>query len=365
MDEIRQIEKEVSPGWKDFYDKALAWNINSSEKDTEALIQSAVKYFHPAIPDKGYKPSFLSIDEASKLVLDGIVLGDMAGCPYEGMSVEVRTGYYTPADYKKMPFLLDNSSHFTDDSVMSVAIYKGAHIIRNLREPMSLNNGNDIRIYSESMKQLAKRFPSAGYGSWFCEWALCRGDTDESYKSFGNGSAMRSGVIGAMFADRTVDDVIRQSALSALPTHSHPEGIKAAVTTSVAVYLGLHGISKDKIVDYMTKLYLDNDYDRRAVRPDTDMEQLTRHMVYTISVKSQVTMPEVIINLRNSDSYESCIRNVFRYSCDADTVGAISGGIAAAIYKNTDVDGLDAEKKADDELMQIFKQTDGILFPSW
>lgn len=333
----------------DFYSKALSWTDHSDDEETNCLIESAIKYFMPEIGQEQYVPSALSVEESSRLVLHGIVLGDMAGCPYEGVSVEIRTGYYKPSDYKTIPFFIEGTSHFTDDSVMSAAIYKAA---LDIRQNDITKSPDAVSIYAESMKRFAKKFPSAGYGSAFSEWAL--GPEPEFYKSFGNGSAMRSGVIGALFSDCTIEEVIRQAVLSALPTHSHPEGIKAAVVASIAVYMGLHNISKEKVIAYMTRLYLDNEYDPRTVRPDSPMHLLTSRKVYTISVKSQVTMPEVIVNLRNCDSYESCIRNAFRYPCDADTVDAISGGIAAAVYGNTDVKGINTEETADKALAQIF-----------
>ncbi|MGE0550937.1 MAG: ADP-ribosylglycohydrolase family protein [Kofleriaceae bacterium] len=51
--------------------------------------------------------------------------------------------------------------------------------------------------------------------------------------SCGNGGAMRAAPIGAYFADR-LDDVAPHAALSAAPTHAHPDGIAGAIAIAVA-----------------------------------------------------------------------------------------------------------------------------------
>ena len=54
--------------------------------------------------------------------------------------------------------------------------------------------------------------------------------------SFGNGAAMRVAPIGAFFAD-DLDTVVKQAALSAMITHSHPEGIAGALAVALAAAL--------------------------------------------------------------------------------------------------------------------------------
>jgi ADP-ribosylglycohydrolase len=61
--------------------------------------------------------------------------------------------------------------------------------------------------------------------------ALFRGEG-----SFGNGSAMRVTPLGAYFAD-DLDAVVEQAQLSAVVTHSHPEGVAGAVAVAVAAAL--------------------------------------------------------------------------------------------------------------------------------
>jgi len=65
------------------------------------------------------------------------------------------------------------------------------------------------------------------------------------YHSWGNGAAMRVSPVGWAFA--TEDEVLRQARLSAAITHDHPEGIKGAQATALAVYLARTGAAKTMI----------------------------------------------------------------------------------------------------------------------
>ena len=53
---------------------------------------------------------------------------------------------------------------------------------------------------------------------------------------------------------------------------------------------------------------------------------------YRFEVSCQKSVPESIICFLDSDSFEDCIRNAISLGGDADTMGAIAGGIAEAYY---------------------------------
>ena len=67
----------------------------------------------------------------------------------------------------------------------------------------------------------------------------------QPYHSFENGSAMRVFPVG--FAYNTTDEVLEQSKRSAEVTHNHPEGIKGAQATALAVFMARHGTVKETI----------------------------------------------------------------------------------------------------------------------
>lgn len=76
-----------------------------------------------------------------------------------------------------------------------------------------------------------------------------------------------------------------------------------------------------------------NSPNTRPLNPEASIEEMQELAGIAVSLKSWITVPEAVINFNNSDNFESCMRNLLRYASDSDTVGAISGGVAAAFYK--------------------------------
>lgn len=85
------------------------------------------------------------------------------------------------------------------------------------------------------------------------------------YYSSGNGSAMRVSPVPG-FA-RPLEDCERLATLSAEITHNHPDGICGAQATAGAVYLALHGSTKDDIMNYVSRYY-EWDFCLDEIRPE-------------------------------------------------------------------------------------------------
>lgn len=223
----------------------------------------------------------------------GAIIGDIIGSPYE---------YRCP---KSTEFPLFNSrSKFTDDTVMTVAVADS--ILHN-------------RDYAEAFKEYGRRYPHAGYGGMFGGWL--RSDSSQPYNSFGNGSAMRVSPIG--YAFNSIEDVLREAERTALPTHNHPEGIKGAQATAMAIFLARTGSPKREIRSYIEsnfKYNLNRTLDK--IRP-----------AYRFDETCQGTVPEAIIAFLESTDYEDAIRKAISLGGDADTLACITGGIAEAYYK--------------------------------
>ena len=128
----------------------------------------------------------------------GAITGDTLGSTFE----------FYPMKTKKFE-LLEKNSHFTDDTVMTVAVAD------------SIMNGVP---YVESLQKWGRKYPRAGYGGWFRKWI--HQDDPKPYNSFGNGSAMRCSSIGWLLDDE--ESVLEEAKKSAEITHNHPEGIKGA-----------------------------------------------------------------------------------------------------------------------------------------
>lgn len=145
----------------------------------------------------------------------GAIAGDMIGSVYEHQRIKT----------KNFP-LFDPRCRFTDDTVLTVAVAQ------------AILTG---RPYRESMLEIGRRYPDAGYGSLFLRWLYS--DNPAPYNSWGNGAAMRVSPIG--FAFDTEAEVLDQARRSAEISHNHPEGIKGAQAAALAVFLARKIQKKD------------------------------------------------------------------------------------------------------------------------
>ena len=146
----------------------------------------------------------------------GAILGDIIGSPYE----------FDMGDKTKNFPLFTEESHFTDDTVMTLAIASAF-----LKIPTDATDEAIRREVTTHLQAWGVRYPHAGYGGMFRRWL--RSSDSKPYGSYGNGSAMRVSSVAWLFDD--LDTVRRMARLSAEVTHNHPEGIKGAEATASAI----------------------------------------------------------------------------------------------------------------------------------
>lgn len=231
-------------------------------------------------------------EQISLKKLLGAVAGDIVGSRFEWHATK----------NEAFEFFHPNC-HFTDDSVLTLAIAD------------ALLDGKN---YQQKILQFAQRYPDAGYGGRFRKWIQAGGG--KAYHSYGNGSAMRVSAIGWAFEEE--DQVIQEAEASATVTHNHPEGIKGAQATALAIFLARKGIDKDKI---MQKIVSQFQYDLNFT-----LDEIREN--YQFDVTCQGTVPAALVSFYESQSYEDAIRKAIALGGDADTLAAISGAVAEAYY---------------------------------
>ena len=209
----------------------------------------------------------------------GAILGDIVGSPYE----------FDHNNYKHKDFpLLSEKSHFTDDTVMTVAVARG----------LMAGQGDAQKTFAEvqhEMRRWGKVYPHAGYGGMFRRWL--HAENPKPYGSFGNGSAMRVSAAGWLFD--MLDKTLEMAKVTAEVTHNHPEGIKGAQATAAVIFLARTGHSKPEIKQYVEQTF---GYDLNRT---CDEIRPTYHHVETC----QETVPEAIIAFLESVSFEDALRN--------------------------------------------------------
>lgn len=232
----------------------------------------------------------------------GSILGDMIGAPYEG-----NKGSKT----KNFP-LFSRRSHFTDDSVMTIAVAEAL---------MKTTWKSDAKVKDAviaCMRQWGQKYPHAGYGNGFRHWLRSR--DPHPYYSYGNGSAMR--VSAAAWLGHTLKDVRRLARLSAEVTHNHPEGIKGAEATAAAIFLARTGSTKEEI-----RKYIEHEFAYDLSRSCAEIR-----LSYYHTTKCQKTVLEAITAFLAGNSFVDVIRTAVSLGGDTDTIACIAGGMAEAFY---------------------------------
>ena len=229
----------------------------------------------------------------------GAIIGDIVGSRFE----------WDNNRNKDFDFLT-HKCFFTDDSVMSLAIAKA---ILNCK-------GDYVNLSAQAiatMQSVGRPYPNCGYGGSFYNWMYS--SSPKPYGSYGNGAAMRVSACG--FAARSLEEAIALSKAVTEVTHNHPEGMKGAEATAVAVYMAKTGSSLLDIQDYINKHYYKIDFKLDDIR-DT----------YEFNETCQDTVPQALEAFFESTGFEDAIRNAISIGGDSDTLAAITGSVAEAYY---------------------------------
>ena len=224
----------------------------------------------------------------------GSIIGDIAGSAYEFAN-------YRAKDFQ--PFF-HQKARFTDDTVCTIAIAD------------ALLTGLDP---AATLRDWCRRYyDNGGWGQRFALWI---GDDEMGpYSSLGNGGAMRVSPAGLLA--ESVDDAIALANHATAITHNHPEGMRGAAATAVAIHLANTGKSSGDIreaigqrFDYNLSMTVDQ------IRPG-----------YRHSERAADTVPQALICALNATDFEDAIRNAISIGGDSDTIAAIAGGVAEALF---------------------------------
>lgn len=229
----------------------------------------------------------------------GAIIGDVVGSRFEWNN-------HRDKDFE----LFTNGCFPTDDSIMSLAIAKA--IIVSKPDFSDLSD-NAVKC----MQSIGRNYPDCGYGGRFYGWMFS--DDPRPYNSYGNGSAMR--VSAAGFVARSLEEAKLLSKLVTEVTHNHPEGIKGAEATAVAIYMAKTGSSIFEIKDYINENYYPMNFTLDEIR-DT----------YRFNETCQDTIPQALQAFFESSGFEDAIRNAISIGGDSDTLAAICGSVAEAYY---------------------------------
>lgn len=229
----------------------------------------------------------------------GAIIGDIVGSRFEWNNI--KTKKFDLLTYKCFP---------TDDSIMTLALAQAILVSKPDYSDLSKNA-------VECMQAVGRNYPDCGYGGKFREWMFS--DNPQPYNSFGNGAAMR--VSAAGFAADSLAEAKMLAKKITEVTHNHPEGLKGAEATAVAIYMARTGSSILEIRDCIDQNYYPMNFTLDGIRA-----------TYQFSETCQDTVPQALMAFFESSGFEDAIRNAISIGGDSDTIAAICGGVAEAYY---------------------------------
>lgn len=259
----------------------------------------------------------------------GAILGDIVGKPYE---------HNFKMKNKVFPLFVP-ASHFSDDSVMTIAIADG---LLHVAKEASLDEIRSAVI--RSMQYWGRKYPRAGYGGRFRYWLY--EEDPQPYRSFGNGSAMRVSPVGWLYD--TIERTRAVAAATADVTHNHPEGIKGAEAAASVIFLARHHTSKEEIKTYVEQNFgYDLNRTVAEIRP-----------TYQFDSSCQGTVPEAIIAFLEGTTFEDVLRTAVSLGGDCDTLTSIASAMAEAYYGMPDNLRAEVRNRIQPDMLAVMDQFD-------
>lgn len=249
----------------------------------------------------------------------GAILGDIAGSRYEFIDNRVvPQELWVPGDF------------FTDDTVLTCATAEALLVYGNcsLREK-----------YLYTIRSAVEKYPDKSYGGGFIAWV--RGippvgkmnledyveknkkklDELKDRDSLGNGSAMK--ISPVVYFSENLTQARKFAKQLTSVTHNTAQGLKAADSLVVTMWLALNGATKSALKKVILQSY-------PRVK-DMTYEELNK--TYEYSELAEDTMPAAFVCFLESTDYVDAVKKAVSIGGDADTLAAITGALAEAFYK--------------------------------
>ena len=120
---------------------------------------------------------------------------------------------------------------------------------------------------------------------------------------------------------KSIDEAKNYSKTITNVSHNHPDSIQGAEAVAVVIHMALQGESLLSIKEYINKNYFDVN--------DLKIDSMKSQYFHINCVE---TVKQALSSFFNSYDFEDAIRNAISLGGDSDTIGAITGSMAAAYY---------------------------------
>jgi ADP-ribosyl-[dinitrogen reductase] hydrolase len=225
----------------------------------------------------------------------GALVGDCAGSEYEfGKNKNPDVALFTVR------------SQFTDDTVCTAAIAQW------------LVSGSDDA--TPFLLDMGRLHLARGFGGNFLAWL--QSERPEPYGSWGNGSAMR--VSPCALWGRSDAEALSLAERSCAPTHNHPEAVKGAQATVMAIRHAMEGAEPRAIL-----ARIERDFGYQGL---LDMDPVALRPSHRFDVSCAGTVPLALACVHHGGSFEGALRLCVSMGGDADTLAAIAGAVGEAVW---------------------------------
>jgi len=265
----------------------------------------------------------------------GTALGDALGQGVEGWPAPLIQATYGWLD--RMVEGWQPAGAYTDDTEMMVGIL----------ETLVMVGDFDPEVCAQRF--VANYHPARGYGGRISGimQRLRQGEPwqEVGTDSFGNGSAMRIGPLGAFYFDDLVR-VKEKALLSCLITHKHPEAQAGAVAQATGVALALEAgcqgwplevdrfisIIQAQIADLCPQFAERLESLRHSPGNDRESQRQALRQAYRCDVRSIEAVPPALGAFLWTREPRPAIELAVNLGGDTDTLGAMAGSLAGAYY---------------------------------
>ncbi|MDI9520660.1 MAG: ADP-ribosylglycohydrolase family protein [Bacillota bacterium] len=268
--------------------------------------------------------------------LYGVAAGDALGAPLEFMSAsQIAHAHGTVRDMLSGGWLNVKPGEITDDTQMTVAVAQG--ILDDPEHPVEAagkhfldwyaTNPKDVGVtcsmsihQAKSLaKQADQKLPNEE------DWKIASEDTHQATngKSAGNGTLMRTVYVGLYY---THEEEIKKHAmgLSAM-THHDPQAGQACAAYCLVISALLNNPGRETLVEELERV--------KPLIPYYDYRKLTDPCFKPIPSGYVVESFKAALHaILTTATFEDALVKAINLGGDADTIGAIAGGLAGALY---------------------------------
>lgn len=238
----------------------------------------------------------------------GAIIGDLAGSVYEydeftdkNINLKRRLSIF---DKEK---LIDNNSFYSDDTILTIAILNA--ILNNVSYEENLKKYG-LKYYNKKPNTKVSHFKYM-FSPGFIKW--CQGK--KTNNSIGNGALMRISPVGYLFDNKA--KVLEETEKATVPSHNTKLALESSKIVTSIIFEIRNGKSKEQLKEMFD---LNQNYDLELLQKNNTFDS-------TCNV-----LAKCLFILFQSNSFEDAIRKAISIGGDTDTVAAITGSMAEALY---------------------------------